>query len=163
MRKQFEVYSVWQMGFQDVQNVFVKSKFHFEIHYPQSSRWNKQDTVVTHFGAPKITQHRGDCRAAIWMSSVPFVEFHGHGIKSILDTRLLLKFLFLLNNITFFCTPRHRYLNQTHQLSKLYMYIQCNRRGCGGYILTRILTVTKKKKQQKNSNVMPYTSNCFLM
>jgi hypothetical protein len=39
-------YSAWQLSFQNVQNVSVKSKFHLEIHYPHSSRWNKHDTLL---------------------------------------------------------------------------------------------------------------------
>jgi hypothetical protein len=32
-------YSAWQLSFQNVQNLSVKSKFHVELHYPYSSRW----------------------------------------------------------------------------------------------------------------------------
>jgi hypothetical protein len=34
-------YDAWQLSFQNVQNVSVKSKLHLEIYYPQSSRSNK--------------------------------------------------------------------------------------------------------------------------
>jgi hypothetical protein len=44
-------YSSWQLSFQNVQNVSVMSKFHLEIHYPHSSRWNKHDTFHFMFHA----------------------------------------------------------------------------------------------------------------
>jgi hypothetical protein len=32
-------YNAWQLSFQNVKNVSVKSKFYLEIHYPLSSQW----------------------------------------------------------------------------------------------------------------------------
>ena len=54
-------YSAWQLSFQNAHNVSVKSKFHLEIHYRHSSRWNKHDTY--HFML--ITQ----CNTKSWRYS----------------------------------------------------------------------------------------------
>jgi hypothetical protein len=109
-------YSAWQLSFQNVQNLSVKSKFHVEIHYRHS-------TLTRYISDPRnITQHRGDCRTVIWMY-VSFVEF--------LVTIWLLDLLFLMilkvsSLHHLLCTPWHRYPQRTHQYSELYMCIQCN-------------------------------------
>ena len=63
-----------QLSFRNVQNVSVKSKFHLEIHYPNSSRGNKHATFLF-YDSRSVTQNQGDSRTLISMS-VPFVEFH---------------------------------------------------------------------------------------
>jgi hypothetical protein len=68
-------YNAWQLNFQNVQNVSVKSKLHLEIHYPHSSRWNKHNTLQL-CDSRSVTQNHGDSHTSVSMS-VQFVEFHG--------------------------------------------------------------------------------------
>jgi hypothetical protein len=67
--------SAWQLSFQNVQNVSVKSKLHLVKHYPHSSRWNKHNTLQL-CDSRRVTQNHGNSPTSISMS-VPCVEFHG--------------------------------------------------------------------------------------
>ena len=62
-----------QLSFRNVQNVSVKSKFHLEIHYPNSSRGNKHATFLF-YDSRNVTQNQGDsqcmCRLLSSMGSV---------------------------------------------------------------------------------------------
>jgi hypothetical protein len=111
-------YSAWQLSFQNVQNLSVKSKLHVEIYYPYSSRCTLHFWSTEYNTASRGLQFECLCRLLSSMGSVLVTIW-------LLDLLFLmiLKFCSLHHLL---CTPWHRYPYRTHQFSELYMCIQCN-------------------------------------